>query len=1046
MALKRYIHSVALAEDGVRDDVDSWVAGTGKMKTLANVEIDRDGRVGRRWGVEAFTGTVMTPPSPLTGSVNYSLRIGSVNSELVTYTGKAIYGYSPAHSKWVHRGEWGSMKTELVAAVRDVGGKIRCGDVCVKNGYVVAGYAATDASGSATEPFVLISGETSGEVTEPELRISTATDCGNGGLRMLACGTVTVGMLWAETGNVLKYTYADTSSWASWTTVNLSTARLSTFDAVSMGASGFVYAFYENGTGNIRVTTADTTGTQIQTATFAFTGTVYGIGIHWDGASIHLVYHSAGNLVYRRYSAALALQGSGTVATLTTAYPRCAVVYNSASTRALVVWHETSTSAAVTTHTTTLIKYREVDSTGAVYGTASKTHAHYLISRPVCENGQYHFVVSSDLHTNPAVAGYPALRDPDGDGTNQRPGYSYDGLFMMRMEPLLLTEAQAAPIPVSAFALGEGFGADNVYQFCPQDLAASADTGAYYSFMGTAIANFQGDAATRQGNVYKHTRDPVGAGKVLPIGSGALVLGGVPSFYDGRSAYNLATLVRPVILELEKITGGGSLTVNGVYGVMLVEEWLDEKGNVVLSQASDAVTCDLGATDNRIGVKWRASTIENKRDGYPVLSALYNQRRMSFYRTESGGTTYYYEKSVYINKFATDWNITSLTSADTELRDDAQPYTVGGELSNNPLPSGHVGCISNGRAHVRSDERKNRVYYSKPLVPTRSVEFDLLQSYNTFPEDIVGMADMGGFPLAVSAGHVYVVEGLGPGLAGLPANAFSVREVAAVGTSDQESVLAVPGGVLFRGPDSFYLVTGGGIEPVGDKIQDTANTYGTTLAADLDPTTRSARFLVTSGTATRVLVYYWDRKQWVVHDPVMETDTTTTALTAHAGAMYYADTAGNYGVANGDSYTDAGRAFYQTIGGSWESLGQLQGRKRWYEVNFLVRRKAACGLKVELWYGRKEDNDADDKDTFYFDQSALTTMGELAKVRVQIPHGRGVTDAIRWQLSDILGTYSGSPSTLVTTPATTQAFQLVAVDYVVGLTSEAVKLTAARTA
>ncbi len=1056
MALKRYVHSVVLAQDGVRDDLDSWVGGDGRMKTLTDVELDRDGRITRRWGMSAFTETVATPPHPLTGSVDYSLRLGSVNGELLTYTGKALYGYSAAKSNWIHRGELGSMKTELVAAVREISGKIRCGDVCVSNGCVVAGYASTDASGTATEPFVLVTGEANGEGVRAETRISTATDCGNGGLRMLACSAANVGMVWAETGNVLKYTYNTNAGFGTWTTVTLSTARLSTFDAVSMGASGFVYAFYENGTGNIRVTVADAAGAQLLTATFAFTGTVYGIALDWDGTSIHLACHTGGNLLYKRYNAALALQASGTVASPTTTYPRVALVHNEDSDNTLVLWHETTTSAAVTTHTTTSIQAMQVDSAGALVGAANHVHGHYLISRPVYENGQYHFVVSTDLHTAPGATGYPALKDPDGDGQNLRPGFSYDGLFMLRWEPLLLTESNTAPIPVSAFALGEGFGADNVFQFCAQSLAASADTGAYFSFMGIAVANMQGDQAVRQGAVYKHTRDPVGSGKALPVGGGAVLLGGVPAYYDGRSAYNLATLVRPVVLELTGSTSG-SLTATGTYSVVLVEEWLDELGNVVLSQASDAVTHILTGADDEIVVKWRASSIESKRDSYPLLDALYHQRRMSFYRTENGGTVFYYEKSQYINRFATDWSTTSLTVADTALRDDAQPYTTGGELSNNPLPSCHAGCVSNGRVFAVSDERKTRMYYSKPLVPTRTVEFDLLQSYLTFPEDIVGVADMGGFPCAVSKGHVYLVEGIGPGLAGLPANAFSVREVAAIGTSDPESVVAFPGGVLFRGQDSFYVVSAGGIEPVGDKIQDTASTYSTTLAATIDPITRSVRLLVQGGVLTRVLVYYWDRKQWVVHnptlDPTPEVGTRGAALIAHEGAMYYADTAGNYGVADGDSYTDVGGAFHQVAGSSWESLGQLQGRKRWWEVDFLIRRKAACGLKVELWYDRKDDDETEDKDTFYFDQETVMAMGELAKIRVQIPHGRGVTDAIRWQLSDILGTYSnglgdyiGPIGTLQTTPAVTRAFELVAVDYVVGLTSEAVKLAAARTA
>lgn len=1044
MALKRYVHSVVLGQDGVREDVDSWVAAGGKGVSFADVEIDRAGRMRKRWGITSFTTNALTPPSPLTASLNYGRRLNSVQGELVSYTGKALYGYSETAVKWAHRGEWGSVMTESVGALRDMSSPLKCADLCVMNGYVVVGYGKDDSGSTNVELFAQVYDEANGAVVAREARIATATDAGNGGLRALACGTATVGFAWAETSNVLKYTYTSTTDgFSAWTTVSLTTARLSAFDAIGIGAAGFAYAFYEVGTGDVVIRVADTAGTTVASQTVAFTGTVYGIGLHWDGTNLHMVYYTGGNAVnYRLYNAALTLQASGSVASgITCTYPRCVVTYNSSNLRAFVMWHETATSASVSTLTTTLTKYREVTaSTGVVAGNESKTHGHYIATRPVVENGQYHFVLSSDLHTNPAAAGYPAIKDPDGDGVNETSGFSYDGLFIMRMEPLMMASASAAPIPVGVFALGEGFGNDNVFQLCAQNLFAGGTSGTFFSAQGIAVANFQGDAATRQVNVYKHTRDSKGAGKMLPWGSGAVVLGGVPSFYDGVSAYNPASLVKPVILQLASGGTAGDMDAGAVYAVRLVEEWIDAKGNVVLSQPSDAVSIDLTGSDDEIDVSWRSSSIENKRDGFPLLSNLYAQRRMSFYRTEGAGTTYLYEKSVYINKYATDWSLTTLTASDASVEDNPEPYVYGGELANTPLPSCHVGCVSSGRAHLRSDEDKRRLYYSKPLVPTRSVEFDTLASYNMFPEEIVGVADLGGTPCAVSKRHVYVVDGLGPGLAGLPAGAFTVREVASIGTEDQESVIAVPGGVLFRGTDGFYLVGAGGVEPVGDRVQDAADAYGTTICADLDPETRSARFLTTTGSNTRVLVYYWDTKQWVVHTPDMSSG-TLASMVAHKGHIYFGNDNGSYGRADGTVFSDEGGYYAGVVKLGWEHVEGVQTRKRFWEVDLLMRRKAAHAVEVKLWYGRDES----DADTFYFTEADITTIGTLEKVRVQVPHGRGMTDAIQVQVRDVrlVTPEVGDP---YYDAGSGQGFELVAVDYVIGIKGGPVKLAAVRTA
>lgn len=1031
-ALERYTHSVVMSE-GLSQGVDGYVVAGAKLLTASNVELDKLGRASRRLGFSEQTVTEYAAQAPYAAAGIAPLRLSSMENELVAYTGTRCYAYSPQLDAWTFKGEAGSYRTQKFASLQEANMQMKNADSVVAAGKVFVCFGGQDSGeGAGVIAYSNIYDEETGGAIYTWKQIQATTAAGtNGGFRVLACGTNDshVWAIYTETGDTLYGAWIPTATVSSaWTSVALATQVPAVFDAVSIGAAGFIVCFYDDISGVFRIKTFNTTGTELAATTFAVGSgpPPYSVALDWDGTSVHIAYRDGPDLKYVSYTSVTTtytLDQSGTVKTTlggTSYNVRLGIGYHPQRDKCLVVWGESATSGAFTSETVSTLNWREVDcTTGAVAGQEQRQPYCHLCSRPVVDNGQYLFLIAGELWNNNIIP----------EGVADAP---CTGVFMMRVEPTVVATLASGGLTVTSFALGSGFGMFN--NTCVRNLTESSQGGWYtvQGIVGITGVNKTGSNFDRQLNVYRFDRDALGKHRVLVGGSGALVLGGVPAAYDGVSVYNVGSMERPTVLETTATTGG-SLTSSSDYGVRLVEEWVDGKGRVVYGESSFPVSVTLGASDTRITLAVRPTQLENKREWFPT-TVTYGQRRLAVYRTEANGEVYYLDGFIRLNRYATDWYNYNIDTADTTVRTQVQAYTTGGELSNTGLPSCHVGCSVGRRFFVRSDEDPRRVYYSKPLTAGRAIEFDVNFSYLDFPEDIVGMGALDGVPVLLSATGAYFVDGVGPGSTGQPGDAFAVRSVSGpVGCADQESVVGIPEGVMFRSEQGFYLITRSGeYQYIGGGIEDTAALYPTTLEVVVDEELSVVRWLVqASGGSTVLLCFNWATGQWYTQTPVVDGYLRTICM--HGGEQWSASTNGKTYKSTG--WLDTEGTYSATIRFGWENLGELQSRKRWWDVYLLLRRKAVHGLRCKLYYNRLDT----DVDTYNVDQADVTSMGEMEQFRAQVAHGRGASDVISVEISDVgvevePGSYSDSES-----------WQFVGLTYVVGVEPGAVQLRNERT-
>ncbi len=181
---------------------------------------------------------------------------------------------------------------------------------------------------------------------------------------------------------------------------------------------------------------------------------------------------------------------------------------------------------------------------------------------------------------------------------------------------------------------------------------------------------------------------------------------------------------------------------------------------------------------------------------------------VEIYRTENDGTTYYFVGSV------TNGTTTfSDTVTDTVLVTHSQIYTAGGVLSHDsPPPAKFITVVNNIAvyANVVEDGVNNpaRFRLSVPDSPDHCPG----QLGDNLELPITGLNSIGIYPILFCRDRMYRLEGIfdetGNG-------APQIREISRVkGTISNNSIVQVPGGLVFAGVDQFYFTDGYQVTPI----------------------------------------------------------------------------------------------------------------------------------------------------------------------------------------------------------------------------------------
>ncbi len=340
-----------------------------------------------------------------------------------------------------------------------------------------------------------------------------------------------------------------------------------------------------------------------------------------------------------------------------------------------------------------------------------------------------------------------------------------------------------------------------------------------------------------------------------------------------RSGTTVGFTTRPVIVAAAQTAGGG-LTVTGTYSWVVVYEWIDEAtGRLHQSPPSSPYTLTLGVGNQNVALTIHGLFADSR------VGDFYYQNRptIAVYRTRSGEAQMRRETDSFTAVSANAETIVFIsTLADTSLGNFL--YTEGGFVEFDLAPSCRHIVRTEGSAWLGGLWDRRQLKKLRDFFPGEPASSSDLASWNVYlPEEEVGIAYQDGLLYPFSSTSVFMVTGDGPNDQG-QGNFDPVRTLTSeFGCASAPSILETSAGVFFLSGRGFMLIPRGGGIPqfVGKQVQKSIRPFLDNGAAGyftcLGATTvvgksRTARFLMSNGSAERVYVFDLDTGAWSFDD------------------------------------------------------------------------------------------------------------------------------------------------------------------------------------
>ena len=337
--------------------------------------------------------------------------------------------------------------------------------------------------------------------------------------------------------------------------------------------------------------------------------------------------------------------------------------------------------------------------------------------------------------------------------------------------------------------------------------------------------------------------------KCIEANDGLLIPGSLPMIYDGRIVFEQGFAHAPNRLSATTSNSTGTLTA-GDYAISAVYEWIDSQGKRWQSEPADSVTSTIAGANDTITLTVPCLHL-TKRDNVKIV----------VYMSDAVNSSILRRKAVLANSQSTQK--VSLTIESVASSTQEALYTIGGELAAE-LPNGYkTSAVFQDRVfYAPSEEKANRVYYSKTFVPGLPVEYNGLL-YKNVPADggtIVALQSMDDKLIIFKESAIYALYGKGPDATGNNdgyADPYLVSNGA--GCSNVDSVVLCPLGVMFLGPDGIYLISRQlQLKPIGDRVRYWTDSQ-TVTSSLLQQSTNHVVFTCSSGNA---LVYNYLYDEW----------------------------------------------------------------------------------------------------------------------------------------------------------------------------------------
>lgn len=377
------------------------------------------------------------------------------------------------------------------------------------------------------------------------------------------------------------------------------------------------------------------------------------------------------------------------------------------------------------------------------------------------------------------------------------------------------------------------------------------------------------------------------------------IAGGVPLVFDGRQLVEMGFGVAPFVIDLAESNGSGSVTPGSRYFIQLHAEYVDALNNVhrgppslVLesepSGGEDTITFtaffgpSLRANTNYLsggyrGVAFRTAALADGSPGENLLRETF-ERVTAF----TGTAGFSLELSDDALRALGETTGTIYTQSQTPV-----PHQA-------PLPCRYLWPL-NERVGQAGLPRREQWLGSKLRFPSEAIHFsdaDLFGYQGAGDEALLGLAALGGQPLAFTRRSVQLWQGDGPDHSGSGEFSFAGFVSRQGGLLDEDgwrSLCETDEGTFFqRSDDQICVVKGGAVEWVGQPIRDELDTYPNVVAAVYLEQQHAVAFALRAngGGTGEIALYDLRRKAWFLYD------VHAYALAEHQGRLAYVDSAG----------------------------------------------------------------------------------------------------------------------------------------------------------
>lgn len=816
----------------------------GNFLSLQNSVFDEGGLLKKRNGFGAITSL---PNSSFT-------YLTTLNDNL-TAVGTSIAAYSSGSKTWVSKGSLQPMEVKTLPLIRNNYNQTQSDSAVAPNGLVCTVY--TENTGSSVQYRYAIADSNTGQniIAPSAIPVSSGVVTGSARVFVLANNFIIVFTNVISATSHLQYVAISILNPTTVTTnADIASAYVSatTLSWDGVVANNNLYIAYNSTTGsqNVRITYLSSTLVVATPAIFAGSkATIMSVCADITIPASPVIYAnfydlSATNghtiIVDKNLNtihAAVTTIASGTILNLTSAAQNgvCTIFYE--------VSNNYSYDSAIPTH---FIDALTVMPAGTVTSPYVVVRSVGLASKAFIVNGVIFFLSSYKSPFQPTY-------------------------FLINGS----TSTAAAPIVVGKLAYENGGG--YLTLGLPSVTLTNgniAQVSYLYRDLIEPLATLSNSLQTTTGGIYSQTGINLGTFTIGTTGidtaeiAGNLnISGGFLWSYDGYLPVEQNFFLWPDSIEVTGSTNGGSITAQQYY-YQIVHSWSDNQGNQYRSAPSIPVTVtNTGSTSSN------TLSIPTLRLTYKIANPI----KIEVYRWSTANPNYYQVsgdpgqvnpvQAPLLNVTTSD----SVTFVDTwddqSIVGNNLIYTTGGVVEDVNAPATNILTLFDTRLWLVDAEDPNKLWYSKQVIEATPVEMSDLFTFYVAPTTaaqgstgpITALAPMDDKLIIFKENAIYYINGSGPDNTGAN-NQYSqpIYITATVGCSNQQSIVFMPGGLLFQSEKGIWqLGRDLSTQYLGAPVEKfNASTVGSAVNV---PKTNEVRFTLNTGQMLMEDYYY---SQW----------------------------------------------------------------------------------------------------------------------------------------------------------------------------------------